>query len=120
MLRKADDPEAAPETLQRLQNITNNCDVCQRLASQPGRFRVSLPNDVIVSNRTIIMDLMSLSSKSVLHIICKDTLLSAAVFASGERSLDLWNDYVQAWANPYAGRPNIIHADYGPQFRSDE
>ena len=37
-----------------------------------------------------------------------------------ERSRDAWNDYIKIRANPYVVHPSIIHADYGPQFRSDE
>ena len=63
---------------------------------------------------------MSLSSKTVLHIVCKDTLFSAAIFVRGESTLDIWNDYVKIWANPHVGHPKTIHADFGPQFRSEE
>ena len=70
LMKKAGNPEATPENLKQLQDIAENCDVCQRLANQPRRFRVSLPSDDIVFNRTLLMDLMSLSSKSVFHIVC--------------------------------------------------
>ena len=103
LLKKADDTETTPETLQPLHDVTENCDVCQRFASQPGRFRLSLPNNNIVFKRKILMDLKGLSSKSVLHFVCKDTLLSPAVFVSGEKPLYLWNACVQEWANPYVG-----------------
>ena len=115
LMKRAEDPNANKETYDQLESITANCDICQRLASQPGRFRVSLPSEVIVFNRTILMDIMSHSSKPVLHVICKDTLFSAAIFVSGSSSINLWNEYMKMWVNPYIGHPRTIHADYGPQ-----
>ena len=120
LMKRSNDPEATPETYKQLMEITQNCEVYQRLAEQPNRFRVSLPPDEIVFNRTVLMDLMSLSSKTVLYIICKDTLFSAAVFVRGESSVYIWNEYVRIWVNPYVGHPKVIHADFGPQFRSVE
>ncbi len=119
-MKKSEDPNATPDPFQQLQDITQSCDVCHRFSEQPGRFRVSLTSDDIVFNRTLLMDLMNLSSKTVLHIVCKDTLFSAAIFVLGESTLDDWNDYVKIWASPYVGRPKTIHADFGPQLWSEE
>lgn len=119
LMKRAEDPEATAETLEALEKVSASCEICQRLADQPGRFRVSLPRDDITFNHTLLMDLMSLDSRNVLHIVCKDTLFNAACFTNGDKSPEIWNDYVRIWANVYVGHPNVIHADYGPQFRSD-
>ena len=71
-------------------------------------------------NRTLLMDLMFLDSKAVLHIICKDTLFSATQFVKGQSTADIWNEYMAIWSNPYVGHLDMIHADFGPQFNSDE
>ncbi len=90
-MRRAEDPAANQETLQTLDKISETCDVCQRLSDQLERFRVYLPNDDIVFNRTILMDLMTLDSKTMIHIACKDTLFNAAAFVKGDhpRNLEL-------------------------------
>jgi len=97
MMKQAKDPKATPETLGALEKITTSCDVCQRISSQPGRFRVALPNKDLLFNRVVLMDLMSFESKPVLHMVCKDTLFSAAAFLDGESSNDVWNTYVRHW-----------------------
>lgn len=40
MRKQAKDPRATPEILGSLEKITKSCDICQRISSQPGRFRV--------------------------------------------------------------------------------
>eukprot|EP00171_Calliarthron_tuberculosum_P018035 IDg18035t1 len=121
LIKRAGDREATPETMKKLENLTESCDVCQRLSEQPGRFRVSLPNEEIVFNRVVLIDLMYLDSKSVLHIICKDTLFSAAIFLSdGESAQNIWDAYMRYWVNPYVGFSKAIHTDQGPQFTSDK
>lgn len=91
-----------PTTFKRIRKQWSNwkttpkaAPFCQILANQPSRFRLSLPNDEIVFNRTILVDLMKLSSKSVFHIVCKDILISAAIFVRGKSSIKIWNDYMR-------------------------
>ncbi len=120
LMKRANDPHSNSETLKKFETVFQKCESFQRPADQPGRFRVSLPNGDIVFNRTLLTDLMSVESKTVLHIVCKGTAFSAAKFARGESSRDVSNDYVRIWVNPYKSHPQVIHADYGPQFRSNE
>ena len=91
-LQKSEDPDATPDTFKQLQDITQSSDICQRLSGQPVHFTVSLPSDDIVFNRTLFIDLVSRSSKRVLHIVCNDTLFSAAILVSSESTLEIWND----------------------------
>ncbi len=55
------------------------CDTCQRLAKEPTRFRVSLPED-IVFNRTVLVDLMWLESEPS-HVVDKTPALTRQHFA---------------------------------------
>ncbi len=66
------------------------------------------------------MDLMNEKSKKIIHIVCKDTSFSAAIFVRAESLRKVWNDDVRIWVNPWIGHPQVIHADYGAQFRSNE
>lgn len=63
-----------------LNRIKKTCDTCQRLERNPTRFRVAMPTDNCVFNRTVGMDIMKLEQKSVLHVVDKDTKFSAARF----------------------------------------
>ena len=119
-MRRAQDPYATAKTLKLLHDVTNSCDVCQRLAKQPGRFRVALPNQDIVFNRTVYLDLMSIHGRPVLHMVCKDTKFSAAVFLEGESSRAVWVAYLRNWVTPYIGYSTELHADRGPCFNSSE
>lgn len=65
------------------------CNLCQRLAYAPHRFRVALPYKDVVFNRTLCMDLMYLNSAAVLHIFHKDTKLSAAGFLRNETTEEI-------------------------------
>lgn len=118
LLRRANDGKIEAGTRDELEQLTAACDVCQRLSKAPGRFRVSMPNDDLVFNRVVLMDLMYLDGRSVMHIVDKDTLFSAAVFTRGERLDELWQLYVNTWANAYVGHPQILHVDQAPQFSS--
>ncbi len=120
LMKRANDSHANSETLEKLETISQKCEICQRIADQPGRFRVSLPNGDIVFNRTVDMDLMNVESKTIQHIVCKYNSFSTAMFVRGEHSRDVWNDYARIWVDSYEGHPQVIHADYGPKFRSNE
>lgn len=67
------------EICKNLDHVRSKCDTCQRLAKVPCRFRVSLPSEDYVFNRTIGMDLMKINSETVLHVADKDTTFSAAI-----------------------------------------
>lgn len=119
ILRQAGDPKATPGTHAQLEELTRACDVCQRLSRAPGRFRVALPPEELIFNRTILMDLMFLDGQPVLHTIDKVTLLSAAGFLTeGETAGAVWNLYLRLWVCPYAGHPEIMRTDQGSQFAS--
>lgn len=58
LLRRACDPKASPGTRARLDEVSEGCDVCQRLSRAPGLFRVALPPEDISFNRIVLLDLM--------------------------------------------------------------
>lgn len=118
LLRQAADPKAVPGTHEQLERLTESCDVCQRLAKAPGRFRVALPPGDVVFNRTILIDLMYLDGRSLMHVVDRDTLYSAASFCRGETTEDLWRQFLMTWAHPYVGHPQVMHTDQAPQFKS--
>jgi len=116
VLRQAKDPHATAETRAQLAEVTAECQVCQRLARAPSRFRVALPTQDIVFNHTVLLDLMYLDGKPVLHVVDKDTLFSAATLLQGETVEAVWWAYTRSWVYAYAGHPEAMHTDQGPQF----
>ncbi|OSX79162.1 hypothetical protein BU14_0085s0013 [Porphyra umbilicalis] len=116
VLRQAGNPHATAETRAQLDALTKACQVFQRLVQAPSRFRVVLLPDDIVFNRLILIDIMYLDGKPVLHVIDKVTLFSAAAFLSGEIVEAVWWTYARIWAHAYAGHPERMRTDQGPQF----
>lgn len=89
LLEKAGDPKAKPDAQKQLERLTAGCDVCERLGKAPSRFRVDLPDNDVVFNRTVLIDLMYRDGRSLLHVVDKDTHYRAAAFCSGEAIEDL-------------------------------
>ena len=111
-MKRAEDPEATPETLAKLQEITRRFDICQRFAKVSSRFGVSSPPENIVFNSTVFIDLMRLEKTSLLHIVDRDTLFSAVIAMShGETAEDIRDSYTLYWVNVYVGHSEFIHFD---------
>ena len=120
VLRRAHGEGTTPETMGELEKLASECEICQRNAASPNRFRVSLPPEDIVFNRVVCMDIMSLSGKTVLHMIDRDTKFSVAEFMRNESAEETWKLYMRAWVTTFVGYSDEIHGDQGPQFRSKE
>lgn len=120
MMRRADPKKVSPEVLADLERVSATCEVCQREADAPHRFRVSLPGSDCIFNRTVCMDLMSLDGNSVLHVVDKDTKFGAASFLSSESTSGVWETFMLIWVSPYVGFPDEVATDQGPQFVSAE
>ena len=114
VMKRADPGKCSPQDLQELEDITAQCDVCQRLSRAPSRFRVSLPHKNIVLNLVLCLDIMLLDQRPVLHCVDKDSKFNSAAFLPGETVDKLWTTYQGIWALPYVGHPEHMHADQGP------
>lgn len=111
---------AKPGLRKKLEHIRETCDTCQRLAKEPGRFRVAIPNEDCVFNRSVGMDLMKIEKRTVLHVVDRDTKFSAASFLDGETSKIVWETFLSIWVSTYTGYPDEVILDQGPQFQSKE
>lgn len=103
-----------------LEKVKGTCDTCQRNAAEPHRFRVSLPNEDCVFNRVVSMDIMFLDSKSVLHVVDRDTKFGAASFLLGQSASQVWQTFLNIWVSVYVGFPESVAIDQGPQFQIHE
>lgn len=120
VMKRADRGKVSPDLMSDLERISATCDVCQREADAPHRFRVALPDADCVFNRTVCLDLMSLQGMSVLHAVDKDTKFSAACFLERENTEEIWESFMRIWVSPYIGYPDEVSTDQGPQFRATE
>lgn len=59
-LKCSDPTKTMVDDLKGLERITKECDVCQRLATSPSRFRVAIKPIKSVFNRCVCVDLMKL------------------------------------------------------------
>lgn len=124
VLKRGDPESVTTEDLKCLEKLAKKCDVCQRYAAGPRRFRVSLPKEDVVFNRTLCIDLMFLTTQegkpkgAVLHCVDKDTKFNAACFLPDQTLETVWRSYQMIWSLPYVGHPEHMHVDQGPQFES--
>lgn len=69
LLRKANPHKTAAIHLEKLEMVTIKCDVCQRLAVAPTRFRVTFPNSNCTFNRCACLELMKIDPKTVQYAV---------------------------------------------------
>lgn len=97
LIKGADPTREVSEIHVDLERIKATCDVCQREADMPHRFRVALPIGECTFNKTISLNKMKLDGRSVLQAVGKDTRFSAARFFSGESTKDFWEAFLCIW-----------------------
>lgn len=95
IMKRAEVKDVNVETLKQLQDVATSCDVCQRLAKEPSRFRVALPADDVCFNRLVYIDLMFLERQAVLHAVDRDTLFSAATVLHEQSAAKVWDAFLQ-------------------------
>ena len=118
-LIKKSSPEQADQNTRRiLKEISEACSTCQKYSRPPERFKVSLPNDEIIFNHTLALDLMWLNSKAVLHVVDTQTHFSSAAFLRGQTVEDVWDAFMFCWVTQYTGFPVKIKTDQGSCFTS--
>lgn len=119
-MKRASPTEIDSSVLKDLEKVNEECDICQRHMHEPGRFRVSMPKDEIVFNRTVLLDLMFIFSNPILHMIDEETNFSGACFVPKQTTEAVWKCFVTNWVLPYIGYPINLKTDQGRQFQSSE
>jgi len=120
LMRQSKDKEATSGTLRQLEKVAEACDVCQRLAKEPSRFRVAMPNKDLCFNRRVMIALMTLDQTPVLHVVDRDTLFSAATFLCDRvSSKSVWDAFLRIWVAVYAGY-RIFHMTPRSQIRDSQ
>lgn len=120
LIERAKPEEANARTKSAVTKVRNVCAICHRNAQEPSRFRVSMPQDYCVFNRTVAMDIMLLDNAPELHCVDKDAKFGAAAWLPRITAQTTWQTYLYIWANTYIGHPNTIVVDQATQFIIDE
>ena len=126
LLKVAKPDEVDSETKKVLDEISKYCEICQRNARPPLRFKVTIPTkDNLKFCEEVSMDLMFLDGKAVLHVIDTATRFSAATFLDshgqnyGQSTEGIWLAFLEIWCIPYLGYPNRMRTDQGETFMSN-
>ena len=120
LLRKTHPDETTGETLKTLQEIQKACRTCSIYSKGPHRFRVTMPNEMVIFNHELAMDLIWLKSKPVLHVVDTHTHFSAAMFIPSKRLIDIWHTFLCILSTTYIGHPDRIRVDQEIAFTSRE
>ena len=116
LLKRARPDEKTPERLETLQDLSKRCDPCQRIHTAPTRFRVSFGAENVRFNERILLDIVTIDSKPVLHIVGEGTRFSAAKLVPDVSTKTLWSTILECWAMIYTGLPNRMLVDQGSYF----
>lgn len=119
LVKRARPQELSPQTRQTLDDISRACRSCKLFTMKPYRFRVSIPDENIIFNQEVALDLMFIDRTPILHIVDTHTHYQNAIPLKGESAADVWEAFVEAWASMYAGFPSKIRADQGSIFTSN-
>lgn len=120
MIKRSEPTEGHIFMRETQETIKWTCDTSQRNAGEPHRFRLSMTSNECLFNRLVSMDLMSMDSNTVLHVVDLDTRLGAACFLPGKSASQVWQCFLNIWASTYSGFPECVAIDQGPKFRRQE
>jgi hypothetical protein len=80
---------------------------------------VRIPDEKLVFNDELSMDLLWLDSEPALHVVGTATKFGSAVFLEGQNVEQVWSAFLECWALVYTGYPKKTHTDAGTVFTSD-
>jgi hypothetical protein len=113
--------------MKQLQNISNVCLIFQTFASQPLRSSVKIPDEKLILNDELSMDLVRLSmdlvrlnGEAALLDIDTVTRFDAAVFLQGQAVELVWGVFLICLALVSTSYPRKTRTDERTVFISDE
>lgn len=118
ILRLARPLECTPQTRDTLDKIAASCRTCQVYNNQTLRIKVAIPEDKIVFNQDIELDLVYLNGQAALHVVDTGANFSSAQFLAGHSVDDVWTPFLACWVPLYTGFPSSIHTGSGSVFTS--
>lgn len=116
LLKRGTTGRIQTDTSRLIQDIVDKCQGCQRFGTKPYRFRVSLPNEEIIFNHEVALDLFWLSGNPVLHIVDTYTGYQNIGLPKTLSAQHVWDTFLEAWVTVYVGYPNRIRGEQGSVF----
>ena len=114
-LLRQTDHKADNETRQTLEAISRECELCQRNAQAPRRFKFALHDDKQF-NSTIYVDVLYINGRPVLHVVDEATNYQAARWLPNVAADTIWQALRLCWIDVYVGPPDVIAHDAGKGF----
>ena len=63
-----------------IDSVSNACTRCKEFSAKPFRFRASIPDESVIYNHELALDLLWLAGKPVLHVVDVHTSFQNAIF----------------------------------------
>ena len=118
LIRRSNLEHIDKSTRTMLEEISQSCSTCQTFSRKPQRFKVSMPNEKVIFNREVALDLMWLDGKAILHVVDIDTSFNSAHFLKGQTVEHVWDAFLNCWTTLYVGHPIKMRVDQGSAFTS--
>lgn len=116
LLQLARENNTKLETLTVLQDFSNRCDPCQHIKPTPTRFKVSFGAQNVRFNERVFLDIVTIDSRQVIHILDEGTHFSAALFLLYISIKKICSTVIHFCASIYTGLPNRMLVDQGTNF----
>lgn len=120
LLKRSELVQATPNLKKMVDDVSLACAQCREFSQRPFRFRASLPDDSIVYNHELALDLMWLDGRPVLHVVDCHTSFQNAIFVSDKTPEGLWRAFTECWSTVYLGLPNVLRIYQEASFNSEK
>ena len=106
------------EMINIIENVSDNCTICQRYKRALPKPIVSMPLAKIFYEH-IAMDLKDIGSKKIIHLIDHATRFSAATVIPSKKRGVIIDAVLKIWVSIF-GSPKKILSDNGGEFKNDD
>lgn len=118
LLKRGTPNRVDKDTSRIIKEIVEKCTGCKRFGIRPYRFRVSLPDDEVIFNHEVAIDLFWICGNPVLHVVDTHTGYQNVALPKSMSAEHVWEAFLETWVTVYVGYPNRIRTDQGSVFTS--
>ena len=90
--------------------------ICEKHASRPKQFKVTVGTDDLRFNQILAVDIIYINEKPVLHVVDEATHYQAAVSLRRFSAEETWKAILHCWFRVYLGPPDYLLVDQGTNF----
>lgn len=120
LLRRASIGQLPKSVITAMEKVNNSCKVCNKHASKPRRFKLTLGTEEIRFNNRVYVDTMFINSRPVIHLVDEGTHFAATCFLRSQSATDTWKAILRLWVHTYLGPPDFLAVDQGSAYVSRE